>query len=90
MKDYPTTKMNKYTDVSVDDVLPVLMKKLDKWRGADFAIVRSRWMELATSINQMVKYHGRSAELIGINEEGALVLRCGTRYILTYGDEISI
>ena len=90
VKDYPTTKMNKYTDVSVEDVLPVLMKKLDKWRGADFAIVRSRWMELATSINQMVKYHGMSAELIGINEEGALVLRCGTRYVLTYGDEISI
>ena len=38
----------------------------------------------------MIKYQGREAELIGLNEDGALVLRDGSRYILTYGDEISI
>ena len=38
----------------------------------------------------MVKYQGKEAELIGLNEDGALVLRFGTRYVLTYGDEISI
>jgi hypothetical protein len=30
------------------------------------------------------------AELIGINENGALVLRRGSRYLLVYGDEITV
>jgi hypothetical protein len=30
------------------------------------------------------------AELIGINENGALVLRRGSRYLLVYGDEITM
>lgn len=90
VKEYKTTKVKNYADVTVEDVLSVLIKKLDKWRNANFAIVRERWMELAISINKMVKYQGKQAELIGINEDGALVLRFDTRYVLTYGDEISI
>lgn len=90
VKEYKTTKVKNYADVTVEDVLSVLIKKLDKWRNANFAIVRERWMELAISINKMVKYQGKQAELIGINGEGALVLRFDTRYVLTYGDEISI
>lgn len=90
VKEYKTTKVNDYVDATVQDVLSVLMKKLDKWRNANFAIVRERWMELAICINKMIKYQGREAELIGLNEDGALVLRFDTRYVLTYGDEINI
>jgi len=90
VKEYQTTKVKKYADVSIEEVLSVLMKKLDKWRKADFYDVRERWMELAICINKPVKYQGKMAELIGINEDGALVLRFDTRYVLTYGDEISI
>lgn len=90
VKEYKTTKVNDYADVSVEDVLGVLMKKLDKWRNADFAIVRERWTEMAICINQMIRYQGKDAELIGLNEDGALVLRFDSRYVLTYGDEISI
>ncbi len=90
VKEYKTTKVNDYCDASVSDVLGVLMKKIDKWRNANFADVRERWMEMALYINKMVKYQGRSAELIGLNEDGALVLRFDTRYVLTYGDEISV
>ena len=90
VKEYTTTKVNDYCDASVSDVLGVLMKKIDKWRNANFANVRERWMEMALYINKMVKYQGRSAELIGLNEDGALVLRFDTRYVLTYGDEISV
>ena len=90
VKEYTTTKVNDYCDASVSDVLSVLMKKIDKWRNANFANVRERWMEMALYINKMVKYQGRSAELIGLNEDGALVLRFDTRYVLTYGDEISV
>lgn len=90
VKEYKTTKVEDYADATVEQVLSVLMKKLDKWRSADFSIVRERWMELAICINKMIKYQGKDAELIGLNEDGALVLRFDTRYVLTYGDEISI
>ena len=90
VKEYKTTKMNDYIKTSVNEVLSVLMKKIDRWRGADFSIVRERWMELAAGLNKTIIFHGKPAELIGLNEDGALVLRCDSRYILTYGDEISI
>lgn len=90
VKEYQTTKVQKYSDASIEDVLTVLMKKLDIWRKANFYDVRNRWMELAICINKIIKYQGKNAELIGINEEGALVLRIDSRYVLTYGDEIRI
>jgi len=90
LKEYKTTKMVDYVKVSVNEVLSVLMKKIDKWRGADFSIVRERWTELAAAINKVIKFHGKEVELIGLNEDGALVLRSEGRYMLTYADEISI
>lgn len=88
--EYKTTKINNYVkNVDVSDLLNVLIKKIDKWRKADFAVVRERWMNLAAALNKMIKYHGKDVELIGLNEDGALVLRDGSRYILTYGEEIS-
>lgn len=90
VKEYQTTKMNNYASVDVNEVLAVLMKKMDKWRSANFALVRERWTEMAAALNKIIKFHGKDAELIGLNEDGALVLRCESRYILTYGDEISI
>jgi len=90
VKEYKTVKMNKYSDASVNDVLSVLIKKIDKWRNANFVVVKERWMELAAALNKIIQFRGKPAELIGLNEDGALVLRCDTRYILTYGDEISI
>ena len=83
--------MNDYSkNTDINDVLSVLIKKMDKWRNANFVFVRERWMDLAAALNKVIKYHGKSAELIGLNEDGALVLRDGSQYILTYGDEISI
>ena len=55
-----------------------------------FRDVRARWTELAAGLNRNVKYRGEMVELIGINENGALVLRNGTHYMLVYGDEITI
>lgn len=88
--EYKTTKMNDFVAVSAPDVLSRSMRFLDKWIKSDFANVRTRWMSMATGLNTTVKYRGAAAELIGINENGALVLRCGTRYVLAYGDEILI
>ncbi len=90
VESYKTTKMNNYIKTNEQEVLSRLMKFLDKWMRADFSVVRARWMSLATGLNTTVKYRGATAELIGINENGALVLRCGTRYVLAYGDEIVI
>ena len=66
------------------------MRNLDKWRGTDFRAVRARWTELAAGLNHNVKYRGEIAELIGINENGALVLRRESQYFLVYGDEITM
>lgn len=87
---YKTTKLDKYTCVDCSDLLVKLMKNLDKWRRVPFADVRARWTELAAGLNRIVKYRGTNVELIGINTTGALILRDGTRYILAYGDEISM
>lgn len=91
VNEYKTTKTENYVkDIDIKDILNVLMKKMDKWRGADFSLVRERWMNMAIALNKTIQYHGKPAELIGLNEDGALVLRDDSRYILTYGDEISI
>ncbi len=87
---YQTTKLENYSDASITDVLNLLMRNLDKWRNAEFLDVRARWMEFAAHLNKIVKYRGEDVELIGINELGALVLRRDSRYILAYGDEITM
>lgn len=90
VENYKTTKLDNYADIDKHDLLNKLMKNLDKWRKTEFALVRARWMDLATGLNKVVKYRGENVELIGINENGALVLRDGSRYLLAYGDEISM
>lgn len=87
---YKTTKLDNYATIEKSDLLNKLMKNLDKWRRMDFPLVRARWMDLATGLNKNVKYRGDQVELIGINENGALVLRNGSRYMLAYGDEITM
>ena len=88
MEKYETTKLDNYVSVDKSELLSKLMKNLDRWRRVDFPLVRARWMDLATGLNKTVKYRGDTVELIGINENGALVLRDGSRYLLAYGDEI--
>lgn len=88
--EYKTTKLDDYSVVPIKELLNRLMRNLDKFRAADFNIVRARWTSFATCINCDITYQGESARLIGINENGALILRRGTQYLLVYGDEISI
>ncbi len=85
---YQTTKMDNYSEIPMNELLNRLMRNLDKWRRADFRLVRARWTELAACLNKPVKYQGEMAQLIGINENGALVLRRDSRYFLVWGDEI--
>ena len=87
---YQTAKLCDYGDMTRNDVLNVLMKNLDRWLRADFADVRARWMELAMGLARVVTYRAMSAELVGINDMGALVLRRDGQYILAYGDEITM
>lgn len=90
LDNYETTKLDDYIKIEKTELLNKLMKNLDKWRNTDFPLVRARWMDLATGLNKFVKYRGEKVELIGINENGALVLRNGSNYVLAYGDEISM
>ncbi|MBN1324814.1 MAG: biotin--[acetyl-CoA-carboxylase] ligase [Alphaproteobacteria bacterium] len=87
---YKTDKLDNYVKVSKSELLSSLMKSLDVWLNRDFSVVRKRWMDLAAGLNKTITHRGKSVELIGINENGALVLRNGPEYIMTYGDEISI
>lgn len=86
--EYRTTKLDKYADVDLTDLFGKLSKNLDKWIGADFDSVRREWMNLAAGLNRLVKYRGEFVELIGINDNGALVVRRGPEYLLIHGDEI--
>ncbi len=86
--EYKTTKLDKYADIEIQDLLARLAKKLDKWMGAEFDSVRRCWMESAAGLNGMVKYRGEMVELIGINDSGALVVRRASEYFLVHGDEI--
>lgn len=86
--EYKTTKLAKYADVDLTDLFGRLTKNLDKWMTAEFDSVRREWMTLAVGLNRLVKYRGESVELIGINDNGALVVRRGPEYLLIHGDEI--
>ena len=89
--EYKTTKLDNYVaGISPNELLGLLMRNLDKWRRSDFSVVRTRWMQLVEHLNKDVLYQGLPAELIGINENGALILRRDTRYLLVYGDEITM
>jgi BirA family biotin operon repressor/biotin-[acetyl-CoA-carboxylase] ligase len=90
VQEYETAKISDYANVGRDDLAAVLMKNMDVWLKRDFSIVRKRWTDLAEGLNKTIMHRGRRAELVGINEDGALVLRRGSEYIMEYGDEISI
>lgn len=90
VQNYKTTKLEEYIKVSKSDLLKKLIENIDKWRNADFLDVRDRWMELAAGLNTSVKYQGEVVDLIGINENGALILRRGKKYFFAYGDEITM
>ena len=87
---YRTTKLENYSEIPMTELLNRLMRNIDKWRRSDFRAVRQRWTELAACINKPILYRGEPATLVGINENGALILRRDTRYLLVFGDEISV
>jgi BirA family biotin operon repressor/biotin-[acetyl-CoA-carboxylase] ligase len=89
--EYETAKLNDYAHekISPKDVLSRLIKSLDLWMARDFFAVRTRWMDMSANINSVVKYRGKAAEFMGLNDDGAMVLRNDGQYFLVYGDELS-
>ena len=85
---YKTTRMDKYCNVTAMDVLGAIMKNLDIWMAGDFSDVRARWTELAIGLNSIVSYRGIDAKLLGIDENGALILQREIQRMVVYGDEI--
>ena len=75
---------------TAEDFLDALQCALDAWRGADFCDVRDRWMELAIGVGSEITYQNRPAIMVGINDDGALILRSGEKYLTVWGDEISL
>lgn len=86
--EYQITKLDKYADVELSDLLSRLSKNLDKWMNSEFDSVRRAWMNYAAGLNALVKYRGEMVELVGINDNGALVVRRASEYFLVHGDEI--
>ena len=86
--EYETTKLEKYKSVELTDLFQRLAKNLDKWMSCDFESVRDAWTTAATGLNKTVKYRGSMVELVGINDNGALVVRSNGEYKLIHGDEI--
>lgn len=88
--EYQTTKLLNYANVDLKELFARLAKNLDKWLCAEFDSVRCFWMETAVGLNRLVKYRGEMVEMIGINDNGALVVRRATEYFLIHGDEVLI
>ncbi len=88
--EYQTTKLLNYANVDLKELFARLAKNLDKWLCAEFDSVRRFWMETAVGLNRLVKDRGEMVEMIGINDNGALVVRRATEYFLIHGDEVLI
>ncbi len=86
---YETARLNKYTKTTSDEVLARLMKSLDIWMKRDFAQVRERWLDMSAHIDKQVIYRGKAAEFMGLNDDGAMILRNGSEYFFVFGDELS-
>ncbi|MFA7188384.1 MAG: biotin--[acetyl-CoA-carboxylase] ligase [Alphaproteobacteria bacterium] len=88
---YETTKVADFAPkISRDELLSALIKQMDIWTTRNFTSIKNRWLELAANLNKTITYRGRDAILCGLNDDGALILRCGNEYVMIYGDEISV
>lgn len=88
---YETTKVADFAPkISRDELLSTLIKQMDIWTTRNFTSIKNRWLELAANLNKTITYRGRDAILCGLNDDGALILRCGNEYVMVYGDEISV
>ena len=88
---YETTKVADFAPkISRDELLSALIKQMDIWTARNFTSIKNRWLELAANLNKTITYRGRDAILCGLNDDGALILRCGNEYVMVYGDEISV
>ncbi len=62
-----------------DELLDVLLDHFDRWRARlekeGFAPVRERWLVLADTIGREVRVDGHMGLAVGLDEDGALLLR---------------
>jgi len=69
--------------VSRAELLDALLDLFDRWRDRlekeGFAPVRERWLELADTIGRDVRVDGQTGLAVGLDEDGALLLREGGR-----------
>jgi len=66
-----------------DTLLDALLDHFDRWRGRlekeGFAPVREAWLTLADTIGREVRVDGKTGLAVGLDEDGALLLREGGR-----------
>lgn len=91
LQEYATTKLDNYIkNISVTHLLRYLLPEIDKWLKMDFVHVKNKWTSFAVGINKEITFRNEQFNLIGINDDGALVLKKNSEFIHIYGDEIII
>jgi BirA family biotin operon repressor/biotin-[acetyl-CoA-carboxylase] ligase len=68
-------------DAPADLLLAALLAAFDRWRdrleGGDFAGLRAAWLARADTIGREVRVEGRAGVAVGLDEDGALLVREG-------------
>jgi len=66
-----------------DELLEALLRHFDAWRARlehdGFGPVRERWLALADTMGRQVRVEGQTGLAVGLDEDGALLLREGRR-----------
>jgi BirA family biotin operon repressor/biotin-[acetyl-CoA-carboxylase] ligase len=91
LESYGTAKTDEYAKgLTPATIASELIKNFEKWRGAGDVAIRGRWLELSIDLGSPVVHRNRAAIYCGLNEDGAMLLRIGSRYELVYGDEMLV
>lgn len=59
--------------ISRDEILPVLLQRLDYWTQQNFENVRDEWTRRAAYVGQDVLLNGAQVKFVGIDENGAAI-----------------
>ncbi|MDR2685516.1 MAG: biotin--[acetyl-CoA-carboxylase] ligase [Rickettsiales bacterium] len=86
IKAYKTTcALDEGAKVYPDEVLDVLLARLDFWldalRGGGWEQVRDEWLARAEHLGCAITYRGAADKFVGVADDGALVLASGARVL---------
>ncbi len=89
-----STRASSGPTVPSDELLEALLDHFDAWRARlerdGFAPVRERWLALADTIGRDVRVGGQTGLAVGLDDDGALLLRdAGRTHRVVAGTAVS-